>query len=474
MNQSRRAFLRATAGLAAAAGPMGHALNVPMATSLAGLGALAASQAHAADTSGYKALVCLYLAGGNDSHNWLVPTDTTNYASYAAARAELAIPLTKLQGISATSQASGRTFGLPLELSQLKDWYQAGQCALLANVGTLVRPVTKADFNAGIGLPAKLFSHNDQAATWQSLQPEGAPTGWGGRMGDVLSSANQYPVFTAISAAGNAVFLSGTRTVQYDVSANGLVQIGAAAEGWHAGGTSVPASLRSVIASSGSGSIENEYMKVVQRSLSTGATLKTAVSGTNVMALPTAPITLPDGSSYTLNNDSLAKQLRVVSQLIAAGTSLGMKRQVFMVSIGGFDSHSFEMRDQPLLMSRVSQSVNWFLNAMRSLGMLDKVTLFSASDFGRTLTSNGDGADHGWGGHHFVVGGAVKGGEIYGTMPVTALGTAEDLGSGRLLPTTSVTQYAATLGRWMGLSSTELATVLPNLSSFSPTMLNFI
>jgi len=466
---SRRAFLRATAGLAAAAAhPLGPRLSLPLAMNLAGLGALAAQQAQAATTSdGYKALVCLYMAGGNDGHNWLVPTDSTNYKSYAAARAELAWPSAKLQAITSTTQGSGRSFGMPLELAPLRSWYESGRCAMLANVGTLVRPVTKADYQAGVGLPAKLFSHNDQQATWQSLQPEGAPSGWGGRMGDALMGANQYPVFTAVSASGNAVFLSGNSVTQYQVGASGPVQINAAQAGWHAGSNSVPASLRTMLASSGADAFQAEYLKVVQRSLSTASTLQGALNSTSPMSLPTAPVTLPDGSTLALNNDALAKQLRIVAQMIAAGPSLGMKRQVFMVSIGGFDTHSFQMRDQPLLMARVAQSVNWFLTAMQGAGLLNNVVLFSASDFGRSLLSNGDGSDHGWGNHHFIAGGAVKGQAIYGTMPVTALNTADDIGSGRLLPSTSVTQYAAPLGRWMGLNSSELGTVLPNLGNFS-------
>ena len=476
LNASRRAFMRASAGLAAAAAhPLGPRFNLPLAMNLAGLGALAAQQAQAATTSdGYKALVCLFLAGGNDSHNWVVPTDSSNYASYTAARAELAWPAAKLQGIASSSQGSGRSFGMPLELGPLRSWYEAGQCALLANVGTLERPLTKTEFQASVGLPSKLFSHNDQQANWQSLQPEGAPTGWGGRMGDLLMSANQQPVFTAVSASGNAVFLSGSGVNQYQVSTGGPVTISAALAGWHAGTTQVPGSLRAMLAGSGANPYEIEYLKVVRRSLATTDTLQTALATTSIAALPASPVSLPDGTALTLANESLAKQLRIVAQMIAAGPGLGMKRQVFMVSMGGFDSHANQMRDQPLLMAKVAQSVNWFLTAMKSAGLLNNVLLFSASDFGRTLSSNGAGSDHGWGAHHFVAGGAVKGRNIYGRFPVTALGTSDDVGSGRLLPSTSVTEYAATLSRWMGLNATEVATVLPGLSRFSTPNLGFV
>ncbi len=462
---SRRAFLTAASGLAATG--LGR-FGTPLAMNLAGLGSLAAGQASAATTNdGYKALVCLFMEGGNDSHNWVVPTDSTNYGSYAAARRELAVPSSKLLGMSTSGQATGRTFGMPQELAPLLSLYEAGQCAVLANVGTLVRPVSKSEVLAGVGIPSKLFSHNDQQATWQSLQPEGAPTGWGGRMGDMLMSANQQPVFTAISTSGNAVFLSGSKVSQYQLGMDGPVLISPAQTGTHAGSAAIPSALKSMLGTATSpNDFQAEYLKVVQRSLATGGSLQSALSATSVAALPSATVTLPDGTNFNLASDPLAKRLRVVAQMIAAAPRLGMQRQVFMVNVGGFDAHAFQMRDQPMMMARVAQSISWFMAALQGVGMSNNVTLFTASDFGRTLVSNGDGSDHGWGSHHFVVGGAVKGKQILGEFPVSALGTASDIGSGRLLPSTSVTQLASSLGEWMGLSLSERQMVLPNLSNF--------
>lgn len=473
MNESRRAFLRAGAGLAAA--PGGPRLSLPLAMNLVGLGALASQQARAADAgNGYKALVCLYLAGGSDSHNWVIPTDAGNRASYARARGELAWPAADVLPLSAAGQGSGRSFGMPRELDPLRAWYERGRCAVVANVGTLVRPVTKADFKAGVGLPSKLFSHNDQAATWQSLLPEGAPTGWGGRMGDLLMAANEQPVFTAISASGNAVFLSGSQVTPYQVGLDGPVQIRGGQPGWRAGSSGVPGALRSLLAGSGSNLFEAEYLRVVKRSLDTAGTLQSALAAGPALDLPLAPVTLPNRSTLALNTDALARQLRIVARLIAAGPTLGLRRQVFMVSIGGFDSHANQMREQSLLMSRVAHAVDWFMSTLQARGLLNDVMLFTASDFGRTLASNGDGSDHGWGSHHLVAGGAVRGRQIVGRFPVTALGTADDLGSGRLLPGTSVTELAATLGGWMGLNHGELTQVLPNLGNFSSTRLGFV
>ncbi|MEX8494622.1 DUF1501 domain-containing protein [Sphaerotilus sp.] len=432
--------------------------------SLAGLGALAAERAVAADTSGYRALVCLFMTGGNDAHNWLVPTDTSNYASYAKVRAELAWPSAKLLPITCNSQGSGRAFGMPQELAPLRTWYESGRAAVLANVGTLVRPVTKAEYQAGSGsVPTKLYSHNDQQSTWQSLAPEGAPSGWGGRMGDLFMSANTQPIFTTVSASGNAVFLTGRSVFQYQVGADGPIGVNALSKSWLMGSTSAAPILRDVLLANGNNDFQTEHTRIMQRSIDTTTTLRTAIDASGIPALTTA-----------LTNDSLARQLRIVAQMIAAGPKMGLRRQVFMVSIGGFDSHSNQMRDQPVLMSRVANSVDWFLRSLEGVGMLNNATLFTASDFGRTLVSNGDGSDHGWGSHHFIAGGAVRGTSIYGSFPVTALGTATDVGSGRLLPTTSVTEYAATLGRWMGLTSSELTTVLPNLGNFSNTNLGFM
>jgi uncharacterized protein (DUF1501 family) len=462
-NASRRQFLRIAAGLSAAAGPV----SAPLATSLAALGTLAAGNAQAFDAAGpYRALVCLFMNGGNDSHNWVVPIDVTGYAEYSAARRELALPFGNLLPIGSTSQAAGRTFGMPSELQPLRKWYEAGQAAVVANVGPLVRPTTQAEFLAGTSLPSKLFSHNDQASAWQSLAPEGAPSGWGGRMGDILMSGNQHGVFTAISAAGNALFLSGSIVTQFQVGLDGPVTLNALTASSVFGSPHGAAALRRTLAATGSTAHQGEYTRIVQRAIESNAVLQTALPGVQVPAIPATLIPLGAGGSIALDQDSLARQLRTVARLIGAGQTLGMRRQVFMVSMGGFDSHANQVRDQPALMARVSQSIDYFMSALSAMGMLESVTLFTASDFGRTLASNGSGSDHGWGSHHFVAGGAVNGRDIYGRFPITALRTSDDVGSGRLLPSTSVTEYAATLGRWMGLSNADLSLVLPNLSNF--------
>ncbi len=463
---SRRSFLRAMSGLASSAAVSHHAL--PLVSSLVGMAALASQNAQAANTSGYKALVCLYMNGGSDTHNWVVPIDASGYAEYAAARGELAWAANRLQGITATGQATGRAFGMPAELSPLRDLYEAGQAAIVANVGPLVRPITKADYIAGVGVPAKLFSHNDQAATWQSLAPEGAPSGWGGRMGDILMSANAQPVFTAVSTSGNAVFLAGSSVSQYQVGQEGPVLAGGMTASSIFGATNVSSALQRAYGTTAADRIQMEYARVMQRGMGANTTLQSALAGVSVPAIPTSTIAQVNAANTTLDKLSLARQLRMVLQMIAAHQALGMRRQVFMVQMGGFDTHANQMRDQPIQMAQVAQSINYFMAALNALGLQNNVTLFTASDFGRTLLSNGDGSDHGWGSHHFVTGGAVRGRQIFGNVPITALGTSTDIGSGRLLPTLGVAQLASSLSSWMGLSASEQQSVLPSLSSFGP------
>ena len=467
MTHSRRQFLGAAAGLAA------HQLNAPFALSMATIGTLAAQNSLAAG-SDYRALVCLYMGGGNDSHNWLIPTDFAGYADYVHARPALALPQASLLPLSiAPAQRASRPFGLAPELQPLRDLYEQKRLAFVANVGTLKLPTTLADFTAGRNLPAKLFSHNDQASTWQSFSPEGAHAGWGGLMGDILMSGNGKPIFTAVSTAGTAVFLAGNSVVQYQLGSAGPVGINGFTRGALSAPGSVANALQQVYASPGSNAYQPDYARVVQRSAESYAVLRDALATTAVTSIPQLPVTV-DSRATTLDQDPLARQLRTVAQLIAANQTLGMKRQVFMVQINGFDTHANQLRDHAALGTRVAQSTSYFMSAIQALGLGSNVTLFSASDFGRSLVSNGAGTDHGWGSHHFVAGGAVKGQNIYGAFPATVLGGANDTGSGRLLPSTSVQEYAAPLGRWMGVSETDLALVLPNLTRFAAANLDFL
>ena len=471
MNASRRHFLRMAAGLSACHAPQ----CAPWALSLAGLGALAIDTARAASTDGYRALVCLFMTGGNDAHNWIVPTHSSGHAEYTRVRGDLALPLARLNPLSSTGQGSGRTFGMPKELEPLRVRYEAGQLAVLSNVGPLERPLTRTEYLAGSpDVPLKLFSHNDQQSTWQSLGVEGSESGWGGRMGDLLQSANNRPLLTTVSTAGNAVFLTGRSIQQYQVGMTGPKNIPQLEWEWLYGSRTASALLRQTLLNKGSNPFQSEYARVTQRALDTAKDLRTAIAATSIATLPTTPITLPSGKTLVLATDELAMQLRTVAQMIAAGQKMGLRRRIFLGALGGLDTHSSQLQAHSLLTSRVAHSVDWFVETLQQAGLFDRTVLFTASDFGRTLTSNGDGSDHGWGSHHLILGGGIRGRAIYGNFPVTALGTATDIGNGRLLPTVSVTEYAATLGRWLGLSTSELATALPNLSSFASSDLGFL
>ncbi|GAA5178858.1 DUF1501 domain-containing protein [Niveibacterium umoris] len=457
-NASRRDFLKRAAALSALGGAAPFALN------LAGVGAAAA-----ATDPGYKALVCLFFFGGNDQTNTVIPYDSASYNDYYTARDTIARLQTALLPLNPLTSLGGRQLALPTEMSALKALFDGGKAAILANVGPLVAPIKDAtEYKSGkVPVPAKLFSHNDQTSTWQAFTPEGSKLGWGGRFGDLLGSMNTNSVFTAISAAGNTVFLTGQNTFQYQISSGGAVGINNIAASSLFGSTAGAAALKAVTTGNSAQLFEKEHGRVVQRSIDAQAAVSAALT-----TLPTTDtrVALPTAQA----NNNLAKQLQIVARLAGVSAALGVKRQVFFVSIGGFDTHDNQLTTQPGLHASISGAVDYFYNATVQLGIANNVTLFTASDFGRTLTSNGDGSDHGWGSHHFIVGGAVKGNDIYGTFPTIKLGTPEDVGSGRLLPTTSVDQYAATLGRWFGVSDSDLSTILPNIGRFSTRYLNFI
>jgi uncharacterized protein (DUF1501 family) len=297
-----------------------------------------------------------------------------------------------------------------------------------------------------------LFSHNDQQSTWQSSSPEGATVGWAGRIQDIESANNVNRLFSSVSVSGNAVLLAGNLVPQFQVGINGPPNFPPARVGNSlAAGTA----LRSLLAKAEYGSVlRNDYAALTNRAVESNAVLRTALA-----FAPTIQTAFPD--------NQLGKQLKMVARFVAAAPQLGMLRQVFFVSLGGFDNHDQLMVIHPGLLDTVSKAMVAFDDAMRQLGMGDAVTTFTASDFGRTLTVNSDGSDHGWGSMHLILGGAVKGRSLYGIPPVVGYDEVDDVGQGRLLPTTSVDQYAATLGKWFGLSDAQLLTVLPNLANFA-------
>lgn len=470
---SRRRFLGSMLSLAGSTA-------APFALNLAAMGNAAAQSA-----GDYKAMVCLFMAGGNDAFNTVLATDPTSWSEYVRLRNTGGADSIHLPGVGETggvlpivpaTAQTGRAFGLHPQLAPLKDLFDNGRAAVVANVGTLIQPATLAQYKAGsVALPPKLFSHNDQQSTWQSGSPEGASVGWGGRVADVAGSLNTHAMFTAISAAGNTVFLSGRQVRQFQVGQAGAVPIRGLSGSLY-GSTGGAGTLQAIINDAGSDLIEQEHVTVVQRAISSQSMLSDAMLAAGAGGVPNPPPYInPNTGASGVN--PLAVQLQTVARIIGGRGALGVKRQVFYVTLGGFDTHDRQKVLHADLMAHLAHALAYFdatLAALQGADVRRQVTTFTASDFGRTFSSNGDGTDHGWGAHHFVVGGAVKGRDIYGAFPATGLGHALDVGSGALLPTTSVDQYGATLAKWFGVADSQLAEVFPNIGNFSQRDLGFM
>ncbi len=412
----------------------------------------------------YKALVCVFLHGGNDSFNMLVPRSTAAYNVYAAARQNMAIAQGDLLAINPLTP-DGNDYGLHPVMGGMRDLFEQGHAAFVTNIGPLVEPTTKADyFNKSVLLPPQLFSHNDQQDQWHSLK--GATvrnTGWAGRIADLIRDrVAAQQVATNISLHGSSLYQSAEQTVAYVMGANGPIAFAGFSNSGDPGDLFYQQRLafERVVDASYSTVYERGFAAVQRRAVD-------AVDRVSA-ALELAPVL-----NTVFPQSELGNQLRTVAQLIAVKDELQMQRQIFLVEKGGFDSHDDQLVTQPLLLGDVSDALSAFYSALVEIGMTDSVTAFTQSDFARTLTSNGDGTDHAWGGVQFVLGGAVRGRDLYGTFPDLALGSVDDVGGGRIIPTTSADQYAATLARWFGIDETDIATVAPNVGNFTIQDLGF-
>ena len=431
---------------------------------------------HAADTSDYRALVCVFLFGGMDSHDVVIPFQQAEYDGWRTIRRSFVarqgasrdrgslLPLARFgQPPEETPQHA-----LAPELAGIKSLYDAGDAAVISNVGPLIEPVTRQAFEAGIArVPPRLFSHNDQQNIWQAGAPEGALFGWGGLFADaVLASGgnSRRPQFTTITTEEVGPFLTGRTASPFRIGIDGAAQVNILEE--FADQTD-PAFVNAVREQLASRSFTGE--NVIERDIT--AKLAAGLDSNDFYGQALAS-GMPNLSGFGAG--PLSAQLRAVANTIAVRGQLSASRQIFFVGLGGFDTHSAQAFDLPRLLCELDSGVSAFHNAMASLGLSQQVTLFTASDFGRTLAVNGDGTDHGWGSHHFVVGGAVRGGEIYGEIPPATIGHEQEVGGGRLIPGLAVDQYAAQLGRWFGLSPSEIGAALPNLGRFSTPDWNFI
>lgn len=425
-------------------------------------GAAAADQS---DVSDYKALVCLFLFGGNDSYNMLIPAEPDEYQRYQATRGNLAIPLSGTKNpalILPRPSVDGRKFAVHPAMSGMRDLYASGQLAFLANTGTLVEPTTVSSYkNRSSRVPSALFSHNDQRDQWQTGLPDTrSKSGWLGRAMDLLVSSEKESVFNAISLNGNNLIQTGHRSRPFTIRSDGSV------------------AMQSDLAS--------PLFELFRRSQLAGTSKQQSIlysdfSNTSKESIENNQRFLADFSSVNLPavqyvDSTLSNSLDAAAKSIQVGKKRGYKRQTFFLLVPGWDNHQNLLEDHQLLLNDVSHSVSRFQTTLEKLGLSENVTTFSASDFARTLRSNGRGTDHAWGGNHFISGGAVNGGSVYGSYPShLSLNDGLDIGkNGRLLPTTSCDEYFADLLRWFGVPRHSLTDVLPNLPNFSAKPLGFI
>jgi uncharacterized protein (DUF1501 family) len=430
-----------------------------------GLGAFAALSRlqvlRAATITDYKALVCVFLFGGNDGHNCVVPLDATGYNNYKTARAILALPPSQLLPVNTSTNAP---YGLHYGLPELQSIYNQGHLAILANAGMLVQPITRQQYLApNPVVPTNLFSHADQVVQMQTGFPNASSgTGWGGRAADLMQALNAGANFPAsISMAGTSLFCTGNQIQSASIQpGNYLSQY--AMTFWPQSAADARAQGQKEIVTTPSGNqMVDAANKTMADALTLGPMLQAAATSTPLAAqFPSNP---------------LGNQLKEVAHMISLRSQLNVSRQIFFCSLSGFDLHSGESWNHYDLLTQVSQALSAFYNATVELGVQNSVTTFTLSDFGRTLQPGGTGSDHGWGSHYFIMGGAVRGGDLYGTFPQLILGGPDDANSrGVLIPTTSMAQYGATLARWFGATDAELDQVFPVLSSFGVRDLGFM
>ena len=445
MGVNRRSFIRYAALTAAG--------------SAAGLRPFGALNSLAQSATDYKALVCVFLFGGNDANNTLIQFDTAGYANYAAIRGPLTLPQSSLIQL-----AQAPNFALNPNLPDIAKLFDSKAAALVTNVGTLVAPTTKTAYQHGATVPTNLFSHPDQQLEWQNASQSGSTqSGWAGRIADALTTSSNpnglVPMITSV--AGDTLFCNGTASTPVSVSPGNL------------GGANCSEGTTECAAQQATAQALLQFDSGLSLVQADNTITSNAYNYAKVLTAATS--SLP-GLLTTFPTAGLGPQLKQIAQIIQARAALGVSRQIFFAGIGNFDTHSDQVAQQGVLLASISPALAAFYQATQELGVSSNVTTFTMSDFSRTFQPNSNtGSDHAWGSHHIVLGGAVKGGQMYGTFPTLALNGPDDSGTnGRWVPTTGSVQYAATLASWFGVSASQMATIFPNIGSFPTMNLGFV
>lgn len=408
----------------------------------------------------YKALVCLFLRGGNDGFNTIIPTDDIGYQEYSSARGSLTLEQSQLLRLNAVD------VGFHPACTGFRDLFNNGNLAILANTGTLIEPVSLADYHdKRVALPPQLFSHADQRKLWVTGDAKGdVATGWAGRMADLVNTAGAAGVpATNINFDRNNTFQAGEQTQPYSLDRKGVRELQTLTA--QRGKRSHADYLQAIaLGQQHAHPLVREYARLQSHSLESTAQIKTTLEAATEFS-----------DLFTeFPRSQLAAELNLTAQLIEAQASLGNRRQIFFIEVGSWDTHDNQLASQANLLEILSTNLREFYLVLEAMGMSNNVTSFTSSEFGRTLSSNGDGSDHGWGSHSLVMGGAVDGGKVFGTLPELVVGGNDDAGHGRIIPTTAVDQTIATLARWFGLGETELNELLPNLQNFNSTEPGFM
>ncbi|MEM7362741.1 MAG: DUF1501 domain-containing protein [Pseudomonadota bacterium] len=440
---SRRKFIQLAAGAS-----VGFGSSLPLHVQASGF-------------ADYRCLVNVFLFGGNDAFNMVVPRSLAEYQAYEASRQNLSIPRENLLPIT-PEVSDGAEYGLHPAMPGLQSLFEQGVAAIVANIGPLIEPTTLEQFrNDLVQIPPQLFSHNDQQDQWETLKGRSSiGSGWGGRIADVLADQTaEQRVPLNLATGFSTAFQVGDTTIPYTLREDGAESYGVFDDD-----AGIGPERRDVFVRHLDRGFNNIHARAIanvhRRALALGDLVSGALDGA-----PTLATTFP--------NSSLGRQLRTVAQMLAVRSEFDVCRQLFFAAVGGFDTHDNQNMDQPGLLANVSECLVAFNDALVELGLQDQVVTFTQSDFGRTLTSNGDGTDHGWGSHQLVMGGPVIGRRIYGEMPVLEIGGELDVRGGRLIPTLSSDQYAATLARWFGVADVDLPLIAPHLDNFAVRDLGF-